>query len=1275
MKQKIYILLVLLTMAVGASARGGEGDLYFVELTADSKPEGASFTMTYTEGSNAAQDVSTFLIDEVAPVPAGALVTLAVIPVTGYGVTSAKAETFMDGSEMRARTRGTDAAEDITILGDVEMTKSASNPNTYTFTMPTANVRIALGYKYIVTADMISFGMSGEFTYDKTEKKPDVVVKFNNVDVTEDFTITYANNVKAAAKDAKNAPTVTVTAKATSERFTGSASTTFAISQATLYVKSGITASDKVYDGTATATIDCSKAVLEGLVSGDKVTFTGVTGAFNWVEVYADNYVNLNYENASLSGTDAGNYTLDKVNSQKTATAKVTPAKMTVTAANYSGTYDGQEHSITFTVTGPEDYDVNYGETADDCKYDASAFTYSNVCEKTIYYNVTATNYEPATGSATIRIKPRTVKVVSGITASDKEFDGNADADIDCDGAKLDNIVDGETIYIFGVTGTFADADPGSGKTVNLDYTNALLKWGGNPADNYTLDKVNSQKTATASITSGGDDQPGTTVVKNEDGTTTTTTVTIETNTDGSNIKTITETTTDANGKAVKSIKTIVEENQNGTKTETKTEITRDADGKVVNSVETVVVTYVDGSQTMTETTIEMTRDTYGNVVKSIETVAVTDVDGIQTTTETTTEITRDADGKVVKSVETVVTDDNGIQTTTVTTIETKADGTVRKDVLETFADGTSHESVTETAPDNSMKVTETKTNPDGTTETTEKFVGKPTLGEESNVTDPVSGKTESFSKIEDDGSSILSAITNASLSVATADADNISLVQSSQTVEKNGEVVKSEYSQSLKAKKGSGNIRLVVSASVLKHKTFEKDAMKKGHIICTNKGVVRGFGSQLRKGSLKAHTRADGSDDGMIEIESGVEYEILTDGDLVLTLMTSEGDVEITNINITEPDEPTEYVTVPISSAKQVPYCSDKNLDFTDKPELKAYVATGYDKAKGTIWLTRVKKVPAGTGFLLMGEEGNYEVPVSESASDCYYKNMFKGTLEGTTIQTTDGKYTNYYLSNGTAGVGFYKVTKEDGVKVGANRCYLPILTEIPANGSTGDTELIKVSAAKQVPYYTSKNLDFSSLDAQGVKAYTATGYNYSTGVIWLTRVKKVPAQTGILVMADVEGDYNVPTTTVQSVYENMFVGSETAQTIYTNEKIGDVDYINYYLSKGTAGVGFYKVTNEDGVKMGANRCYLPIPKRDSASGVRGKNAEDSFCKMVLSDESNDDVIAIPLFADDATGIDIQSSIFNLQSNEVYYNLQGQRVEKPRKGIYIHNGRRVVIK
>ena len=371
---------------------------------------------------------------------------------------------------------------------------------------------------------------------------------------------------------------------------------------------------------------------------------------------------------------------------------------------------------------------------------------------------------------------------------------------------------------------------------------------------------------------------------------------------------------------------------------------------------------------------------------------------------------------------------------------------------------------------------------------------------------------------------------------------------------------------------------------------------------------------------------------------------------------------------------EKKENESIKISDAKQVPYCSKYDLDFTDKPELKAYVATGYDKTTGTIWMTRVKQVPAGTGFLLIGDAGDFDIPVAKSASNAYFKNMFKGTLEGTTIQTTEGEYTNYYLSKGTSGVGFYKVTNPEGQKIGANRCYLPILTDIPAEGNEGDAEVIKVSAAKQVPYYTSKNIDFTSLDAQGVKAYTATGYNYGSGVIWLTRVKKVPAQTGILVMADEAGEYSVPTTSVASHYENMFTGSEAAQTIYTTETVGDITYINYYLSNGTSGIGFYKVTNEDGVSMGANRSYLQIPKRDTAAGARGIESHASFSKMIISD-NDDDVIAVPLYAGDATGIEVQSSMFNVPSNNVYYNLQGQRVNNPGKGLYIRNGKKVVIK
>ncbi|MBR3656069.1 MAG: leucine-rich repeat domain-containing protein [Prevotella sp.] len=377
--------------------------------------------------------------------------------------------------------------------------------------------------------------------------------------------------------------------------------------------------------------------------------------------------------------------------------------------------------------------------------------------------------------------------------------------------------------------------------------------------------------------------------------------------------------------------------------------------------------------------------------------------------------------------------------------------------------------------------------------------------------------------------------------------------------------------------------------------------------------------------------------------------------------LFVEEGDIVIT---------PTKE-TITISSALQVTYMSDKNLDFTSKPELKAYVATGYDKFTGTIWLTRVKYVPANTGFLVMGEAGSYDIPVVPGGPTSYYVNLFKGTLDGTTIYTTEGNFTNYYLSNGEFGVSFYKVTKEEGVTIGANRAYLQIPTEIPTVGVAGNTETINVTAAGQVPYYNSQSLDFSSLDAQGVKAYTATGYDYSTGTIWLTRVKQVPAETGILIMAP-QGEYPVPTASVATVYANMFKGTLTGTTIQTHETIAGEDYINYYLSSGKSGVGFYKVTKEGGVAIGANRCYLPI-KNKEAAGTRSAGSGQNQ----IAFEEADEVIGIQLMRGIGGDEDGTTNLTPALSKGegAWYTLQGQRVDKPGKGLYIHNGKKVVIK
>ena len=195
---------------------------------------------------------------------------------------------------------------------------------------------------------------------------------------------------------------------------------------------------------------------------------------------------------------------------------------------------------------------------------------------------------------------------------------------------------------------------------------------------------------------------------------------------------------------------------------------------------------------------------------------------------------------------------------------------------------------------------------------------------------------------------------------------------------------------------------------------------------------------------------------------------------------------------------------------------------------------------------------------------------------------------------------------------------------------------------------DVIKITSAKQTTWCSAYDLDFSNVE--GLKAYTATGYHRTKGTIWLTRVKEVPAGEGILLIGD-EGEYRVPHKSTTAYYMNMFKGTVKAITI--NETDGE--YTNYYLSNGASGVGFYKVNGSVDIK--ANRAYLPLLK-NTVSGTRG------FIGMDFDDDD-----------DGTTGIDIQSSIFNVQSKGVYYNLQGLRVDNPTKGLYIRNGKKVVIK
>ena len=133
------------------------------------------------------------------------------------------------------------------------------------------------------------------------------------------------------------------------------------------------------------------------------------------------------------------------------------------------------------------------------------------------------------------------------------------------------------------------------------------------------------------------------------------------------------------------------------------------------------------------------------------------------------------------------------------------------------------------------------------------------------------------------------------------------------------------------------------------------------------------------------------------------------------------------------------EFITLPASSDMATFSCSQA-LDFTEVEGLKAYIASGFDGT--TVLLTRVEKVPANTGLLLLGTPGaTYKVPYAETTA--YYSNLLKPVLTATTVSQTDGGNTNYLL--GKQGepevIGFYKA-KSEGSAVGAQKAYLQLPT-----------------------------------------------------------------------------------------------------------------------------------------------------------------------------------------------------------------------------------------
>jgi len=305
-------------------------------------------------------------------------------------------------------------------------------------------------------------------------------------------------------------------------------------------------------------------------------------------------------------------------------------------------------------------------------------------------------------------------------------------------------------------------------------------------------------------------------------------------------------------------------------------------------------------------------------------------------------------------------------------------------------------------------------------------------------------------------------------------------------------------------------------------------------------------------------------------------------------------------------------------------------------------WAGTGVDNANLSGGIAYRGVAVGGTKELLTVEETgiyaiNYAVFSTNTGADKQFDfSLYKNDASDDTnlIETFSVNHSvNYVLTTGTRTVENVVLQAGDKIiaKSGNTTCALDYIAlakfVVPATITSADANLAT---------YVNGNYALDFTDVEGLKAYIVTGTD--GGVATLQQVTKVPAGTGVILEGDVK-TYEVPVIAAADAIEGNLLKAAIAETAAV-----EGDYVVAYKNEVR---GFFPAEEE--LKIPAGKAYLHIDTEGGAPAF------------------------LP-FAAETTGISATLVNSEVVNNEVY-NLAGQRVAKPTKGLYIVGGRKVVVK
>ena len=125
--------------------------------------------------------------------------------------------------------------------------------------------------------------------------------------------------------------------------------------------------------------------------------------------------------------------------------------------------------------------------------------------------------------------------------------------------------------------------------------------------------------------------------------------------------------------------------------------------------------------------------------------------------------------------------------------------------------------------------------------------------------------------------------------------------------------------------------------------------------------------------------------------------------------------------------------------------YASDNALDFSNISDLTAHYASGFAATAnnaGVLTMTQVETTPAGEGLMLKGtaNETFYVPALFNLTPEALTGNNLKGLTKITEVETTEGDYTNFILSQQKGVIAWYPLAAKYALK--AHSAYLQLLT-----------------------------------------------------------------------------------------------------------------------------------------------------------------------------------------------------------------------------------------